>query len=44
MHDLVKEQQDRKPLSEIMLMREDAMAVDRSVELIKAKYTQFFGV
>jgi iron(III) transport system substrate-binding protein len=43
-HALVKERHDRKPLSEIKLMREDAVEVDRSAEDIKAKYAQIFGV
>jgi iron(III) transport system substrate-binding protein len=43
-HALVKERHDRKPLSEIKLMREDAVEVDRLAEEIKAKYTQIFGV
>ena len=43
-HPLVKERHDRKPLSEIKLMREDAVEVDRLAEDIKAKYTKIFGV
>jgi iron(III) transport system substrate-binding protein len=43
-HPLVKERHDRKPLSEINLMREDAAEVDRLAEEIKAKYTKIFGV
>jgi iron(III) transport system substrate-binding protein len=43
-HALVKERRDRKPLSEIKLMREDAVEVDRSAEEIKAKYAQIFRV
>ena len=43
-HALVKERHDRKSLSEIKLMREDAVEVDRLAEEIKAKYTQIFGV
>jgi iron(III) transport system substrate-binding protein len=43
-HALVKQRRDHKPLSEIKLMREDAVTVDRSAEEIKAKYSQIFGV
>ena len=43
-HALVKERRDRKPLSEIKLMREDPVEVDRSAEEIKAKYAQIFRV
>jgi iron(III) transport system substrate-binding protein len=43
-HALVKERRDRKPLSEIKLMCEDAVEVDRSAEEIKAKYAQIFRV
>ena len=43
-HALVKERHDRKPLSEIKLMHEDAVEVDRSAAEIKAKYTRIFGV
>jgi len=43
-HALVKERRDRKPLSEIKLMREDAAEVYRLAEEIKTKYRQIFGV
>jgi iron(III) transport system substrate-binding protein len=43
-HPLVKERHDRKPLSEIKLMREDAAEVYRLAEEIKTKYRQIFGV
>jgi iron(III) transport system substrate-binding protein len=43
-HPLVKERHDRKPLSEIKLMREDAAEVYRSAEEIKTRYRQIFGV
>jgi iron(III) transport system substrate-binding protein len=43
-HPLVKERQDRKPLSDIKLMREDAAEVYRLAEEIKTKYRQIFGV
>ena len=43
-HALVKERSDRKPLSEIKLMREDAVEVDRLADEIKAKYMQIFRV
>src|SRR5216683_516064 len=41
-HALVKERRDRKPLSEIKLMREDPAEVDRLAEEIKTKYTRIF--
>ena len=40
----VKERRDRKPLSEIKLMREDPAEVDRLAEEIKTKYMRIFGV
>ena len=43
-HALVKERPDRKPLSEIKLMREDAVEVARLADEIKARYTQIFRV
>jgi iron(III) transport system substrate-binding protein len=43
-HALVKERSNRKPLSEIKLMREDAVEVDRSADEIKARYAQIFRV
>jgi iron(III) transport system substrate-binding protein len=43
-HALVKEKSGRKPLSEIRLMREDAAAVARQAEEIKARYSRYFKV
>jgi iron(III) transport system substrate-binding protein len=43
-HPLVKERHDRKPLSEIKLMREDAAEVYRLADEIKTKYRRIFGV
>jgi iron(III) transport system substrate-binding protein len=43
-HALVKERSGRKPLSEIKLMKEDAEAVERQAEDIKARYTRLFKV
>jgi len=43
-HALVKEKPGRKLLSEIKLMREDAEAVERQAEEIKARYARLFRV
>ena len=43
-HPQVKERHDRKPLSEIKLMREDAAEVYRLADEIKTKYRRIFGV
>jgi iron(III) transport system substrate-binding protein len=43
-HALVKEKSGRKPLSQIKLMKEDAEAVERQAEEIKARYTRLFKV
>jgi iron(III) transport system substrate-binding protein len=43
-HALVKEKPGRKPLSEIKLMKEDAAAVERQAEDIKARYARLFKV
>jgi iron(III) transport system substrate-binding protein len=44
MHALVKEKPGRKPLSEIKLMQDDAAAVEKQAEEIKARYTRLFKV
>jgi iron(III) transport system substrate-binding protein len=44
LHALVKEKPGRKPLKEIKLMKDDAVAVERESEAIKAHYTQIFHV
>ena len=44
LHALVKEKPGRKPLKEIKLMKDDAVAVERDSEAIKAHYTQIFHV
>jgi iron(III) transport system substrate-binding protein len=41
-HPLVKEPATRKPLSEIKLMKDDPVEVDKQVEEIKARYTRNF--
>ena len=43
-HALAKEKSGRKPLSEIKLMKEDAEAVEKQAEEIKARYTRLFKV
>ena len=43
-HALVKEPKGRKPLSEIKTMKDDAAAVEREAESIKARYTSLFKV
>ena len=43
-HALVKEKPGRKPLREIKLMKDDAVAVERETEAIKKRYTQIFKV
>jgi iron(III) transport system substrate-binding protein len=43
-HTQVKEKAGRKPFREIKTMKEDAAAVERMSEEIKAQYTKFFGV
>ena len=42
-HRLAKDPPDRKPLSEIKLMRDDPVAVVDKVDEIKANYTKYFG-
>jgi iron(III) transport system substrate-binding protein len=43
-HPLVKEKPGRKPFREIKVMKEDAAAVEREAEQIKARYTKIFRV
>jgi iron(III) transport system substrate-binding protein len=43
-HTLTKEKPGRKPLSEIKLMKDDPVAVERDSEDIKAHYTRLFRV
>jgi iron(III) transport system substrate-binding protein len=43
-HALAKEKPGRKPLREIKLMKDDAVAVEQESETIKKRYTQIFKV
>jgi iron(III) transport system substrate-binding protein len=43
-HALVKDKPGRKPLRDIKLMKDDAVAVERETEAIKKRYTQIFKV
>ena len=43
-HPLAKEKPGRKPFSEIKVMKEDAAAVEKQAEEIKAHYTKIFRV
>jgi iron(III) transport system substrate-binding protein len=43
-HALAKEKPGRKPLREIKLMKDDAVAVEQESEAIKKRYTQIFKV
>jgi iron(III) transport system substrate-binding protein len=43
-HALTKEKSGRKPLTQIKLMKDDAAAVEKQSEQIKARYTQYFKV
>jgi len=43
-HALVKDKAGRKPLSQIKLMKDDAAAVEKQAEEIKARYTKYFKV
>jgi iron(III) transport system substrate-binding protein len=43
-HPLAKEKPGRKALSQIKLMKDDAVAVERETEAIKKRYTQIFKV
>jgi iron(III) transport system substrate-binding protein len=40
----VKDKAGRTPLAEIKLMKDDAAAVERQAEEIKARYTKYFKV
>jgi iron(III) transport system substrate-binding protein len=42
LHPLAREKLDRKPLKEIKLLKDDAAAVEKQIEQIKQKYTQYF--
>ena len=44
LHGQIKERPGRRPLGEIKLMKEDAAAVERLSEEIKARYTKIFRV
>jgi iron(III) transport system substrate-binding protein len=41
-HPLVKEKEGRRPLKDIKLMKDDAASVEKQIEEIKRKYTQYF--
>ena len=43
-HALVKDKAGRRPLGEIKLMKDDAAAVERQADDIKARYTKYFKV
>lgn len=43
LHPQTKEKEGRTPLSQIKLMKEDAVGMEPKVEEIKAKYVQLFG-
>ena len=43
-HALVKERAGRKPLSQIKLMKDDPVAVEKQADEIKARYTRIFKV
>jgi iron(III) transport system substrate-binding protein len=43
-HALVKDKAGRKPMKDIKLMKDDAAAVEKESEQIKARYTQYFKV
>jgi iron(III) transport system substrate-binding protein len=43
-HPLTREKPGRKPLSQIKIMKDDAVAVERETEAIKKRYTQIFKV
>lgn len=42
-HAKAKEKAGRTPLSKILLMKEDAQAMEREADTIKQKYAQYFG-
>jgi iron(III) transport system substrate-binding protein len=44
MHPLVRETDGRRPFASIMTMKEDAAAVEKMGEEIKARYSKLFGV
>ena len=44
LHPQVKESRGRKPIHEIKIMKEDAAAVEKQAEEIKARYSKLFGV
>ena len=44
MHPQAKEKPGRKPLTEIKLMKDDAAAVEKTSDEIKARYTKIFKV
>ena len=43
-HALVKDKPGRTPMKDIKVMKDDAAAVERESEQIKARYTQYFKV
>jgi iron(III) transport system substrate-binding protein len=43
-HRQVEEKPDRKPLSDIKTMKDDAAAVEKEGEAIKARYSKIFRV
>ena len=43
-HAQVKDKEGRKPLAEIKLMKDDAAAVEKLADDIKARYTRYFKV
>ena len=43
-HPGVKEKPGRKPFRDIKVMKEDAAAVEKNAEAIKARYSKIFGV
>jgi iron(III) transport system substrate-binding protein len=43
-HKLIKDKAGRKAMSEIKVMKDDAAAVEKESEQIKARYTQYFKV
>ena len=44
MHPLAKEKPGRKPFNEIKIMKDDAAAVEKMSEEIKARYVKIFRV
>jgi iron(III) transport system substrate-binding protein len=44
MHPQAKEKPGRKPFAEIKTLKEDAAAVEKEGEAIKARYSKLFGV